>query len=149
MSPGTGNPLALGRDNARLGLHADCQRHAAASTRGCAATARTGRHFEPQVRHAGRRLAERNRAAHLGPLAARRDLDRRVIANARLQHAELLVDGTIEQRLDLAREVEPHTPTERLASPMFACPVRLGSIRQFVRIAGRTFIAMLPRTSAR
>src|SRR6185436_4462813 len=43
-----------------------------------------------------------------------------------------------------SRDRLTRTPrTERFASPIFACPDRFGSIRQFGRIAGRTFIVTL------
>ena len=74
--------------------------------RGCAANALGRAHLEPEVGRARRRLAERDRAAELHPFAARRELERAVVAQLVGQVADLLVDRVVEQRLDFVDDVE-------------------------------------------
>ena len=76
------------------------------STCGCAAAALHRAHLQPQFGQAGLAAAERNGAAHLGPLLARGALDERIVAQPRLQGGHLLVDGAVDQRLGFVGHID-------------------------------------------
>jgi hypothetical protein len=105
--------LSDGRD-ACLGVYADGQRDG----RGIDARLSRDRahrtHFEPEIGHARRRLPERNGTAHFGPFAPRRGFDRRIVADARLQRGHLLADRAINERLHLARQIDPRAEDRKI-----------------------------------
>ena len=112
---------------------------------GCAAKALVGLCLQPQLGQAGLAAAERDRAAHLRPLPARRGFDEGIVAQSRVQSARSgwLIVGSSMGRISPPRLI---LMPARLALvlPKWMLPVRCGSsppVRQELRARGHQHIA--------